>query len=115
MLVASLAATQGCIPRESQSINSADPMAAIPAIQEAARKKDRSSVEALVGRLDSDDAAIRFYAIAALQDITGQTMDYHYYDDAEERKLAIQRWQKWIHHEAPSSRPAESQPAAMTR
>ena len=109
MLVACLAATQGCIPRESQSISSVDPMASIPAIQEAARKKDHSAVGALVGQLDNDDPAIRFYAIVALQDITGQTMDYRFYDDPEERKLAIQRWQKWI-HEAPASWPADSQP-----
>jgi HEAT repeat protein len=107
VLLTCLAAAGGCIPRESQSILAVDPQASIPAIQEAARQKDRSAVPALVERLGSDDAAIRFYAIVALKEITGQTMDFHYYDDPEQRKLAIQRWQKWIHG-TPESRLADT-------
>ena len=86
----------GCFPRESQSIGATDPSASIPAIQEAARKKDRSAVPALIKQLSSDDPAVRFYAIEALKKITGQTMDYHYYEDAEERKEAVRRWDKWL-------------------
>jgi hypothetical protein len=96
LIVACLLAAAGCIPQETQSINAVDPQACIPAMQEAARKKDRSAVPALVDRLNSDDAAVRFYAGEALKEITGQTMGYHYYDDLDDRMLAITRWRKWL-------------------
>jgi hypothetical protein len=102
----------GCIPQESKSIGAVDPMANIPAIQEAARQKDQAAVPALVRELGSDDAAIRFYAIVALRDITGQTMDFRYYDDFEQRKLAIQRWQKWLQENQDQTR---GHPDAVTR
>jgi HEAT repeat protein len=88
--------TAGCFPHETESIGAIDPAASIPAIQEAARKRDQSAVPALIKQLSSDDPAVRFYAIEALKKITGQTMDYHYYDDADERKPAIERWEKWM-------------------
>lgn len=96
MLLSACLLTTGCFPQETRSIGATDPAASIPAIQEAARKRDQSAVPALVKQLASDDPAVRFYAIEALKKITGQTMDYHYYDDVEERKLAIGRWEKWI-------------------
>src|SRR4051794_31681333 len=85
----------GCIPHESQSIGAIDPSSSIPAIQDAARKKDPAAIPALVKQLESDDSAVRFYAIKALRDITGQTFDYHYFDDADQRKPALLRWQAW--------------------
>jgi len=94
-LVAAYMAGSGCIPHESQSIGAIDPSSSIPAIQDAARKKDRAAIPALVKQLESDDPAVRFYAINALRDITGQTFDYHYFDDADERKPALLRWQAW--------------------
>jgi hypothetical protein len=72
-----------------------DPLNSIPAIQEAARKKDRKAIPELVKQLDNDDPAIRFYAISALQDITGQTFGYHYFDDKPRRKPAVEKWAEW--------------------
>ena len=83
----------GCTPREDRSIVAIDPLNSIPAIQEAARKKDTKAIPDLIKQLDNDDPAIRFYAISALRDITGQTFGYHYFDDKPTRKPAIQRWQ----------------------
>jgi hypothetical protein len=97
----------GCIPQETQSIGATDPMASIPAIQEAARKKDQSAVPALIKKLGSDDPAVRFYTIEALKEITGQTMGYRFYDDPDQRKLAIAQWQKWMAQSQGQSRPAE--------
>ena len=85
----------GCTPREDRSILAVDTLNSIPAIQDAARNKDRKAVPKLIKQLDNDDPAIRFYAICALHDITGQTFGYHYYDDKPERKAAIKKWQEW--------------------
>src|SRR5882724_11238031 len=90
----------GCIPRETQSVNAADPSNSIPAIQEAARKNDRTAIPDLIKQLECDDSAVRFYAIKALRDLTGQTLDYHYFDDAEERKPAVLRWRAWASEHA---------------
>jgi len=85
----------GCTPREDRSIVAVDPLNSIPAIQQAARDKDRRAVPDLVKQLDNDDPAIRFYAISALKDITGETFDYHYFDDKPRRKPAVEKWQQW--------------------
>lgn len=95
-LVSACLAAGGCIPRESQSIAAVDPLNSIPAIQKAADTKDQNAVPALVAQLNNDDPAIRFYAIQALQRITGTTLDYHFYEGVDERRPAIARWQAWL-------------------
>jgi hypothetical protein len=85
-----------CSPREDRSIGAVDPLNSIPAIQDAARTKDRHAIPALVRQLDSDDPALRFYAIQALRDLTGQIFGYHYFDSAEERRPAVHAWQEWM-------------------
>ena len=95
LLSACWAAGGGCIPQETRSVGAVDPSNSIPAIRDAARKNDRSAIPALVKQLESDDSAVRFYAIKALRDLTGQTLEYHYFDDSDERKPALLRWQAW--------------------
>jgi HEAT repeat protein len=85
----------GCTPREDRSILAIDPINSIPAIQEAANRKDRRAIPSLIRQLDNDDPAIRFYAISALRDITGETFDYHYFENAPARKPAVQKWHEW--------------------
>jgi hypothetical protein len=93
---AAVAFTTGCIPQQSKSIGATDTLANIPAIQDAARDKDRHSIPALVTQLDSDDAAVRFYAITALYKLTNQTFEYRYYDDIDGRRPAVERWKQWL-------------------
>jgi hypothetical protein len=90
------AAVCGCFPREQQRIGALDPTSNIPAMQDAARDKDYKSIPQLVRQLDNDDPAVRFYAIQALQQLTGQTFGYQFYDDAVERRPAVRRWQQWV-------------------
>jgi hypothetical protein len=86
----------GCFPREDPKIGAVEPSANIAGMEKAARQKDRSAVPALVAQLDDSDPAIRFYTIEALRSITGQTLDYRYYDEVEQRAPAIQRWKDWL-------------------
>ena len=88
----------GCFPREPEQIGAVDPSSNIPAIQRAVREKDYKAIPALVGQLDSDDPAVRFYAIEALEKLTGQTLGYQYYDEPDQRKAAIRRWREWLTH-----------------
>jgi hypothetical protein len=90
----------GCSAPEKPSITSNDPSLKIPAIRESAETHDRRAVAQLVKDLDSDDPAVRFYAIHGLKEITGNTFGYRYYEDDEERKPAIDRWKQWLRQQA---------------
>lgn len=78
--------------------NIADPEAAIKiaGIKQAVAKKDRSALPALVAQLDSDDPAVRFFAIEALEKFAANRFGYEYYFDEEQRKPALERWQQWL-------------------
>jgi hypothetical protein len=88
----------GCVmsctaPREPLTVHHADPSIKIPAIKIAVARKDLSAARQLVKDLESDDSAVRFYAINGLRRLTGETFGYLYYDDAEQRKPALKQWQ----------------------
>ena len=68
----------------------------IPAIKEAVEEHDPAAVRQLVKDLDSDDGAVRFFAIEALERLTGESFAYHYYDDEDERRPAVLRWRQWL-------------------
>jgi len=80
--------------REAPDIKSADPALKIPAIKSAVDRKDMSVVGALIKDLESDDPAVRFYAIQGLQRLTGETFGYEYYAEADHRMPALQQWQQ---------------------
>ncbi len=78
------------------NVSNPDLRAKVPAIKRDVSEKTLSDAPQLIKDLDDDDPAVRFYAIEGLRRITGQTFDYHYYDDALARRPAIQRWQEWL-------------------
>ena len=93
----------GCFPQESKVIGASDPLANIPAMQDAVRDKDYRAIPKLIGQLDSDDPAVRFYAIQCLQSLTGgRTFGYYYYDDSDARKPAVLKWRQWLAQQAPA-------------
>lgn len=77
-------------------VSDPDPAVKIPAIKASVAARDTSAVAQLVKDLDSDDAAVRFYAIQGLQRLTGQTFGYLYYADDEQRRPAVEKWQAWL-------------------
>ena len=87
----------GCTaPRGPLVVTDPDPSVKIPAIKKAARKRDRAAAKQLVADLESDDPAVRFYAINGLQRITGERFGYDYYADEQQRQPAVQRWRDWL-------------------
>ncbi len=92
-----IAATAGCTaPKPPSVVTDDDPSVKIPAIATAVQRKDLGAAKQLVKDLDSDDAAVRFYAIQGLWRLTDQTFGYNYYDDELARLPAIKRWQEWL-------------------
>ncbi len=86
----------GCFTPEPKLLTSENPDSKIPAIKDAADHNDRAAIPKLIAALESEDSAIRFAAITALQRMTGQTMDYRFYDDPPQRRPAVDRWKQWL-------------------
>lgn len=102
----------GCFSRDPIDITSDDPGSKIPAIRRAAREQDQESVRQLVADLESDDPAVRFYAIRALRGLVAQDFGYHYWAPDEQREPAVQRWKQWL---ADRERQQAQSPAAPAR
>ena len=80
-----------------RSIVNDDPAVKIPEIREAVDRGDQSVVPQLVKDLNSDDSAVRFYAIEALRRLTGETFDYDWtLADRHARQPAIERWNAYV-------------------
>lgn len=95
--VAAALAAGGCTaPRGPLVVTDPDPSIKIPAYKKAVRQKDRKAERQLVKDLESDDPAVRFYAIESLERMTGQTLGYVYYEDDERRRPAVERWRSWL-------------------
>jgi len=82
----------GCGGPQQTGFNAPEPGAKLAAIIEAGRKKDRSAIPHLIEQLESDDQAVRMYAILALERITGTRKGYVYYAPPAERRRAVRRW-----------------------
>ena len=92
-----VALVAGCTaPRPPLVVTDPDPSVKIPAFKKAVRTKDRGAVRQLVKDLESDDPAVRFYAIGALERMTGQQFGYRYYDGETGRAAAVGRWHDWL-------------------
>jgi hypothetical protein len=83
-------------PRPAPNIADPDPTVKIAGIKQAVAKRDRSALPALVQELDSDDPAVRLYAMEALERIAGERFGYEYYLDEEQRKPSLARWREWL-------------------
>src|SRR3954469_17825354 len=87
----------GCsAPPPVIEVSNPDPSGKIPAMKKAVREHDLKVVRQLVKDLDSDDPAVRLFAIHALQELTGQRYDYDYFADEVQRKPALSRWHEWL-------------------
>ena len=92
-------------PQGPRIVSDPDPSVKIPAIEQAVHDKDQSALPQLVRDLDSDDPAVRFYAIQGLRRLTGQDLGYAYYLDQDQRQAAVRQWQQWLAAHAPATRP----------
>lgn len=93
----------GCVSsRHFQAkIQSENPGDRILAIYSAGEKRDRQSIPLLVDRLEDEDEGVRFFAIHALEKITGQRFGYDYAKPANQRERAVEKWRAYVrngHH-----------------
>jgi len=105
VVVGSLACGACSGPGPEKDVKNPDPAGKIPAYKEAVREKDRRATRQMVKDLDSEDPAVRMFAIVALRRLTGgDTFGYEYFDDEHERRPAIKRWEHWLRGEGPEER-----------
>ena len=89
-----------------QALISERPAERIAAIKHAAEFGDESVIGILVQRLEDPDDAVRFFAIIALEKLTGERFGYQYYDSEVERARSVERWRRYLREHAPAaSRP----------
>ncbi|MCK4660053.1 MAG: HEAT repeat domain-containing protein [Phycisphaerae bacterium] len=89
----------GCGGDASQlrmSLESPDPSVRALAIVRATDQGDQSIVPFLVDRLEDEDAAVRFYAILGLEELTGDRLGYHYMDSEAKRRASVERWRRFL-------------------
>jgi hypothetical protein len=73
----------------------------VPAVKEAVESGDTRVVPQLVSDLESDDPAVRFFAIEGLKRLTGETFGYEYYADADARREPVTKWRQWLEAHPP--------------
>ncbi|MBL1217539.1 MAG: HEAT repeat domain-containing protein [Planctomycetes bacterium] len=73
--------------------DSPHPASRIFAAERAVNKGDPSAIPHLIEGLRSDDPAVRFTSIHALERLTTRTFDYRYYDTPQRRQEAIKQWE----------------------
>ncbi|MBN2562574.1 MAG: HEAT repeat domain-containing protein [Phycisphaerae bacterium] len=91
------------------NIHSDDPDERILGICEAAKAKDRRAVPLLVDRLEDEDDAVRFYAIGALDRITGKRLGYDYAEPLSDRAKAVERWRRYVRDSGRAGSPEAEQ------
>ena len=76
-------------------------LAVVAAAETAAREPDQALMAALVDRLDDEDSGVRFFAIAALDRVTGRRFGYRAHDSRRVRRVAVERWRRHLEGAAP--------------
>ncbi len=112
-----LAALTGCQPprAEEGGFDSANPASKLYAISEAGRTRNPDAVPDLIAQLDSDDPAVRMYAIVALEKITGERKGYSPYAPPHARSAAVERWVAAYARQRPGDEDEPADPATNAR
>ncbi|MGE5608728.1 MAG: hypothetical protein ACM359_05720 [Bacillota bacterium] len=105
----------GCAGQYESPLSNTDPSVKIPAMKKAVQHKDATLAtrRQLVTDLDSDDPAVRLYAIHALEGLTGQRLGYEHYLDRDQRQPALNQWRQWLAEQEadpPTSQPSDPAP-----
>ncbi len=98
MLLFAWVTAQGCasVSPYRASIGSDDANERILGIRAAGEARDGGAVPLLVDRLEDEDSGVRFFAIIALEKITGERFGYNYADSSLERSESVLRWRSFV-------------------
>lgn len=98
----------GCLapPVTERDLTSPEASRRALAVRQAAERRDQSLIPAIVDRLEDEDESVRFYAILALERLTGDRMGYEYHKSPGQQVEAVNRWRRYAQGGAAASRPA---------
>jgi hypothetical protein len=113
ILVSVLTPGSGCTAPRAELYGPNDASRLIPGIKKF-NSQDRKEAASLVRDLDSEDPAVRLFAIHALQRMTGDRLGYLYYAEDEDRRPAVQRWKDWLEGKPLEPMNATTRPAAQS-
>jgi len=85
----------GCGAPEG-NIHSWNPAERVLAIRKAAVARNVHAVPLIVDRLEDEDAAVRMFAILALQEITGERFGYDYSATGSRQAAAVEAWRSYV-------------------
>lgn len=91
-----------------RQLGAPNPLDRAVAAVEVAEERDPQAVHRLVDLLEDSSAAVRMYAILALERLTGSDYGYEYYADPAERAAAVNRWREALRAGAVAVRKAEA-------
>ena len=99
----------GCTPpRPKLVVTDPDPTVKIPAIKKAVDEHNLAATRQMVKDLESDDPAVRFYAVEGLRKMTGEEFGYEWFDDDDDaRQPAVKKWQEWLKAQEPTTAPTK--------
>ncbi len=103
----------GCGPSQEtlyKMFQDENPAVRLRAVRQAGTTKDTTALPYLVDRLTDTESEVRFFAILALEKITGERKGYKYYGSGEDRAAAAGRWRDWVkqrRERQASTKPAE--------
>jgi len=93
--IVSMTSCAGCTSTVA-NFHGQDSAERIRAIRRAAEGNHRSAIPLIVERLEDDDQAVRFYAILALDRLTGERLGYDYAKPSWKRADAVERWWEYV-------------------
>jgi len=94
------------------SFDDPDPASQLAALERAIEANDRSKIPEMIELLDSDDPAVRLFAILGLERMTGETHGYDFAAPEAERHAATERWVAWYNAGLGRQQPIEEEPRA---
>jgi hypothetical protein len=94
MLAIGVISAWGCA-QPGGGFDSPEPAARLAAITQADSRRDRSAIPHLIESLLHDDPVVRMAAIRTLEDLTGETHGYRYWDEGPRRERAARTWAEW--------------------
>lgn len=103
----------GCSPKQAPAkadLNATDTAGRVPALVAAAGQDDAATLAELVRALMDEDPAVRLFAIQGLNQRTGQTLGYRYYDAVDQRRAAAERWHDWLTGKPEAGATADANP-----
>lgn len=109
-----LALVSGCTAPRAELYGPRDASRVIPGMKRVSSVQDREAAAELVRDLESDDAAVRLFAIHTLERLTGDRMGYIYYAEEADRRPAVTRWRDWLEGKQIELPTATTQPSSNT-